>query len=116
VLIPRQGQLGDFIRSNYHSSDALTNAIVHVQSTAEANGLSGHEVALRWVKYHSALKPELGDAMIVGASSPAQLESTMKGLAAGPLPKEVVEAVDGVWESAMETAPDYSPFMTSTTW
>ena len=111
-----QGALGDFSRATYYSSLALTDAITHVQAEAEKYGLTGHEVALRWVRFHSALEPELGDAMIVGASSPAQLETTMKNLNAGPLPEEVVEALDGVWESARESAPDYSPFLERTSW
>jgi aflatoxin B1 aldehyde reductase len=61
--------------------------------------------------HHSALKRELGDAMIVGASSPAQLEVTMKACGEGPLPEGVLRAVEGVWESASEWAPDYSPFL-----
>ena len=104
-----QGKVGDHVRANYNSSDALKNAISHVQSEAEKHGLTGHEVALRWVRFHSALKAEMGDGMVVGASSPAQLESTMKSLAEGPLPDAVVEAVNGVWESARDTAPNYSP-------
>ena len=111
-----QGSLGNFSRSNYHSSPTLTNAISHVQDEAEKHGITGHEVALRWVRFHSALKAELGDAMIVGASSPAQLETTMKGLEAGPLPEEVSEAVDGMWDSARESAPDYSPFLERSEW
>ena len=111
-----QGALGNSSRSNYHSSSALSTAISHVQEEAEKHNLTGHEVALRWVRFHSALKAELGDAMIVGASSPAQLETTMKGLEAGPLPEEVSEAVDGVWESARESAPDYSPFLERSEW
>ena len=103
-----QGAIGEHVRKIYHSSDGLTNAIAHVQQVAETYNLTGHEVALRWVRYHSALKPELGDAMIVGASSSSQLESTMKGLNAGPLPEAVAKAVDEVWESARDTAPDYS--------
>ena len=111
-----KGQVSDVTRAAYASSDALTNAIAHVQNVAAKNDLTGHEVALRWVMHHSALKAEKDDAMIVGASSPKQLDETLKACAAGPLPKEVVEAVDGVWESAKETAPDYSPFLTQSKW
>lgn len=105
-LTRSQGALGDFFRATYHSSPTLKHAIARVQAEAEKNSLTGHEVALRWVRFHSALRPELGDAMIVGASSPAQLETTLQSLEAGPLPKEVVEAVSGVWETARKETAD----------
>lgn len=100
-----------FSRLQYHSSPALESAISRVQSIAAVHGLDSHEVALRWVQHHSVLKPEFGDAMVVASSSVAQLEKTMQSLALGPLPKEVVDTVEGIWESVMDTAPDYSPFL-----
>ena len=111
-----KGQLSDFTRNTYGSSDALTNAIAHVQEVAAKNGLNGHEVALRWVMHHSALDAEKGDAMIVGASSPKQLDETLKACAAGPLPEEVAAAVNGVWANAKATAPEYSPFLSKCKW
>lgn len=115
-LTTSQGALGDFSRATYHSSPTLTDAFVHVQTEAEKHSLTGHELALHWVRFHSALKPEVGDAMTVGASSPAQLETTMKSLEAGSLAEVIVEAVEGVWESAKEEVPDYSPFLERTSW
>ena len=110
-LTPSQGALGDFTSTTYHPSPTLTDVIAHVHAEAKKQGLTGHDIALRWIRFHSALKPGLGDAMIVGASSPAQLESTMKSLDIGPLPGGCCEGGYGVWETARERAPDYSPFL-----
>ena len=65
--------------------------------------------------YHSPLKRENGDAVVIGASSPQQLEKTLIACEAGPLPMELAKAIEGVWEGAKEIAPDYSPFLVKST-
>ena len=89
-------QLGEHFRRIYDSSNAVKSAIARVQDVADKNGLDGHSVALRWVLHHSALSKEHGDAVIIAASSPEQLEKTLTACEAGPLPKEVAEVVDEV--------------------
>jgi hypothetical protein len=39
-----------------------------------------------------------------GASGPAQLRKTLEGLRAGPLPRGVVERIEGVWEAVKDEA------------
>ncbi|KAJ7133566.1 NADP-dependent oxidoreductase domain-containing protein [Mycena epipterygia] len=43
---------------------------------------------------HSALSKELGDAVVVGTSSTKHLEDNLEALEKGPLPADVVEALD----------------------
>ena len=50
------------------------------------------EIALRWVQHHSALTPE--DGIILGASSVTQLKQNLEDSEKGPLPEEVVKALD----------------------
>ncbi|CAE6457409.1 unnamed protein product [Rhizoctonia solani] len=56
------------------------------------------ECALRWINYHSLLKPEYGDAIIIGASRKDHVDSNLRDLEKGPLPTAVVEALDKAWE------------------
>ena len=63
------------------------------------------ELAYRWVKYNSALKSEYGDGVIVGVSSLKQLKQTLEGLDHGPLPAQVVEKIDAMWETIKHEAP-----------
>ena len=91
----------------YHK-DALLDAAKKVQDAAEKAGITGHAVALRWVLHHSALKGELGDAMIIGASSFQQLEENLEICKAGPLPADLVRVVEDVWGPAKEFAPPSS--------
>lgn len=47
------------------------------------------------------------DGIIIGVSSFAQLESNLKDVQKGPLPEEVVEALDKAWLISKPTAPNY---------
>ncbi|RMZ90533.1 hypothetical protein DV736_g2233, partial [Chaetothyriales sp. CBS 134916] len=72
---------------------------------ADDAGVSKSELAYRWVAYHSSVKQENGDAIIVGASSVNQLEQTLTGLEKGPLPEAAVKAVDEIWQEIEHEAP-----------
>jgi aflatoxin B1 aldehyde reductase len=65
---------------------------------AEESGVGKAGMAYRWVRYHSSLKGELGDMMIIGASNPKQLEETLTELEKGPLDEKVVERLDELWK------------------
>lgn len=64
----------------------------------EKYGLMLRECALRWLAHHSLLGGEKGDAVLIGASSVTHLESNLVDLEKGPLPDEVVGALDKGWE------------------
>ncbi|KDN32961.1 hypothetical protein RSAG8_13948, partial [Rhizoctonia solani AG-8 WAC10335] len=51
------------------------------------------------------LKPE--DGVILGASSAAQLEQNCTDSAKGPLPDEVLKALDDAWELVGAQCPPY---------
>ncbi|KAL2825123.1 NADP-dependent oxidoreductase domain-containing protein, partial [Aspergillus pseudoustus] len=71
---------------------------------AEA-GIPKAELAYRWVAFHSVLSGELGDGLIFGARNGEQLRGTLGGLGNGPLPADVVERIERVWEIVKEDAP-----------
>lgn len=45
--------------------------------------------------------------IIIGVSSHQQLEGNLKELEKGPLPEDVVKAIDEAWKVAKATAPNY---------
>lgn len=53
------------------------------------------EAALRWLAFHSQLAPQ--DAIVFGASKMLQVKENIASIARGPLPEELVIALDGVW-------------------
>ncbi|KAI6941567.1 hypothetical protein KC355_g15530 [Hortaea werneckii] len=79
-------------------NDAYFNALDLLRPVAKKHGLTEAECALRWMTHHSQLKRENGDAIIIGASSTKHIEQNLIDLEKGPLPDEVVEALDRGWE------------------
>ena len=89
-----QGQLH---RGRYWD-DLYFDALDIIRPVAKKHGLTETECALRWLSHHSQLKREKGDAIIVGASSTKHLEENLAALDQGPLPEEVVQALDAGWQ------------------
>jgi aflatoxin B1 aldehyde reductase len=54
------------------------------------------------------LKKELGDAVIIGASSKKRLEENLEALNKGPLPADVVAALDEGWKETRVLPFSYS--------
>lgn len=71
------------------------------------------EAAYRWLAYHSMLKPERGDGIIIGASRPAHLKQNMAFLGKGKLPEDVAQAVEEAWEISRADAPEYFTLYTA---
>ncbi|KAJ3472099.1 hypothetical protein NLG97_g11288 [Lecanicillium saksenae] len=58
--------------------------------------------------HHSGLRVIGGnDGIIVGVSSVEQLENNLDNIEKGPLPEEVVKALDQAWEASKQDAPPY---------
>jgi aflatoxin B1 aldehyde reductase len=77
--------------------DLYFDALDILRPVAKKHDLTESECGLRWLAHHSQLKKELGDAVIVGASSRKHLEENLSALDKGPLPEEVVQALDAGW-------------------
>ncbi|KAK4501751.1 hypothetical protein PRZ48_007560 [Zasmidium cellare] len=85
--------------------DELLRGAMKVHEAAQKHGLTGHAVALRWVLHHSALRADLGDAMLFSAPNLSQLEENLKICDQGPLPEELVKVMEDVWLVAEPVAP-----------
>ncbi|OQE14471.1 hypothetical protein PENSTE_c035G05615 [Penicillium steckii] len=112
--IPQEGRFADSSStgSNYRKryfKDANFEALSIVEPVVAKHGLTLVETALRWVHHHSALKIDNGgrDGVLVGVSSFGQLETNLQDLQKGPLPEEVVEALDKAWLVAKPYSPPY---------
>lgn len=78
-------------------NDAYFDALDVIRPVAKKLGMTTAEAAVRWVSHHSLMKKEHGDAVIIGASSAAQLEENLTNLEQGPLPDEMLKAFDEGW-------------------
>lgn len=88
-----------------YTKPSYLEALAKWEKIANDVGCSRADLAYRWVTYNSPLKPEHGDAIIVGASRPAQLDQTLTGLEKGPLPQGAIKAIDEIWEEIKADAP-----------
>ncbi|KAH8883108.1 aldehyde reductase [Thozetella sp. PMI_491] len=92
-------------RRRYAENPKFMAALGKWVSIAEGEGIGGAELAYRWVAYHSGLKREHGDALIIGASSLQQLEETLSGIEKGPLSDTALLGIDEVWEGLKDEPP-----------
>jgi aflatoxin B1 aldehyde reductase len=115
-LVPNEGRfsntsdrMGSMYRDRYFK-DATFEALRLVEPVAEKHNLTLLEIALRWCVHHSELKTRVkggNDGVIIGVSSQSQLESNLRDLEKGPLPDDVVKALDEAWMVAKPTTPVY---------
>jgi aflatoxin B1 aldehyde reductase len=80
-----------------------------IEPVAKKHELSLLEIALRWCVHHGKLQVKDGgrDGVIIGVSGFAQLEGNLRDLEKGPLPEEVVEALDKAWMVSKASTPTY---------
>ncbi|KAL2220762.1 NADP-dependent oxidoreductase domain-containing protein [Thermoascus aurantiacus ATCC 26904] len=112
--IPAEGRYSDKAESgklyrNRYFKDATFEALRVIEPVVEKHGLTMLETALRWVHHHSALNMKDGgrDGVLIGVSSFEQLVSNLRDIEKGPLPDEVVEALDKAWLIAKPTTTSY---------
>ncbi|KAL8937657.1 MAG: hypothetical protein Q9211_003573 [Gyalolechia sp. 1 TL-2023] len=86
---------------------SIISAASRVAMAAKDRGIDGHAVALRWTVYHSMLRAESGDAVILGASSVEQLDKNLAAVEAGPLEDDLANIVYEVWERVQDDAARY---------
>ena len=112
--IPQEGRFsnrsisGDRYRKRYFK-DATFDALRLIEPLAQKHNLTMVEIALRWCTHHSALKIQQGgrDGVVIGVSSLGQIETNLKDLEKGPLPDDVLQALDEAWLIAKPTTPNY---------
>lgn len=101
------GKMGEMYRARYFK-DSTFEALEIVEPVVKKYGLTMVETALRWVVNHSALTIKDGnDGVIIGVSSLAQLDENLKDCEKGPLPEEVVQALDKAWLVSKPDTPNY---------
>lgn len=68
------------------------------------------EAAYRWLAYHSNIRKEDGDGIIIGASEISHLEQNLTTVQKGPLPESVVQAFEVAWKETRTESPKYFRF------
>lgn len=104
----RDSATGTRYRDRYYR-DTTFEALSIIEPAIAKHGLSMPETALRWVHHHSKLQIGNGgrDGIVVGVSSFAQLETNLADAQKGPLPQDVVDALDKAWFVAKPDSTHY---------
>ena len=85
----------------WHTQDF--HAVERLRAIARLAGRSLVSLSINWLQHHTA-----ADAIILGASSLAQLNDDLVAAAEGPLPEEIVKACDQVWQDLRGPLPVYN--------
>ncbi|KAH7076013.1 NADP-dependent oxidoreductase domain-containing protein [Paraphoma chrysanthemicola] len=102
-------QWGQLYRDRY-LNDANIKALKVIEDVTGHHGLTMLETALRWTIHHSALNTRSkggNDGVVVGVSNFQQLEENLRDFGKGPLPHDIVEALEKAWLITKATAPSY---------
>ena len=106
--IPSEGRYADESVRKTYWKDSTFDALKELKEAADKNGLTMIEIGLRWMMHHSKLNMKDGkDGIILGASSIAHLDSNLSDLEKGPLPEDVLQALDRAWMIAKVNTPNY---------
>ena len=97
---------GKVYRDRY-MNDAYLDALAEIHRSCEGHGLDAISVALRWLIHHSQLNAERNDGIIIGASSLEHLRHNLTAVTEGPLPTEVLAAID---DAALKAQPKWPPY------
>ncbi|KAI5115715.1 hypothetical protein M0805_009264 [Coniferiporia weirii] len=101
---PKAGNTGLMYRQRY-LKDGYFQILPMLKEVADKHGLKLTEIALRWAQHHSVLTPE--DGIILGVSSAKQLEQNCLDSEKGPLPDDVVAALEEAYKIVGFDAPPY---------
>ncbi|EFY94040.1 NADP-dependent oxidoreductase domain protein [Metarhizium robertsii ARSEF 23] len=78
-----------------YDKDKYHEAIRSLDRMLDPHGIPKTEVALRWLAFHSKLEPR--DGIIFGSSKLSQVKLNVAAIKKGPLPEDIVAALDGIW-------------------
>lgn len=107
------GSLFAPIYSALYCKESMYEALDDWEVIAKEAGITRAALAYRWIFWHSVLKAENGDAVIVGAAKVWQLQETLKAIEDGPLGKKTVDAIEAIWKKVEHEAPvdNYADFL-----
>ena len=92
---------------NRYWKKSFFEALDIIKTACAGAGLGVAEATLRCLAYHSMLRTDRGDAIIIGASSLTHLCQNIESLNAGELPRSVLDAFNEAWELTKPDSPEY---------
>lgn len=90
----------------WYDKPSFHNAVRRIVELCEPHEIDIADAVLRWTVHHSLLDGEKGDAIIIGPRNSVQLAQNIHGLHDGPLPGDLVEAFDSLWNEVKDDASE----------
>ncbi|KAJ5167360.1 uncharacterized protein N7482_006141 [Penicillium canariense] len=90
-----RNKIANGLNAKYDMSE-MHAAMNDLLDTLEPLEIAGSEACLRWLYHHSVLRE--GDGVILGASKIPQIMQNLTAISKGPLPTEVVQKINLLWE------------------
>ncbi|KAJ3102174.1 hypothetical protein HDU97_000735 [Phlyctochytrium planicorne] len=97
---------GERYRKRYWN-ETYFSAVESLKSVCAKHNVTLISAAHRWMFHHSKLDFTRNDGVIIGVSSIKHAEENLSCCEEGPLPEEIVETFDKVWETTKVIAPTY---------
>lgn len=97
-------------RPNYQGrywKKSYFEAVEEIRRASERSGITCIDAVYRWLAFHSMLRGERGDAILIGASRLQHLKQNLEAVKAGPLPGEMLPVFERAWESTKGDSPEY---------
>lgn len=91
--------MGEMYRSLYANKEATMEALGIWHEIAETEGITGIEMAYRWIVHSSVLDGSLGDSIIFGALKEDHLRGTLAAIEKGPLSEATAAKIEKIWDS-----------------
>ncbi|KAI9570513.1 NADP-dependent oxidoreductase domain-containing protein [Boletus coccyginus] len=88
--------------------EPLLPVVLKLKEGIDTQGIPLPDAAQRWLQHHSALKPEHGDAVVIGASNTSQLQANLRASADGPLPESAVKLFEDIWVTSKGIVKHYA--------
>ncbi|PSN74110.1 Aldo/keto reductase [Corynespora cassiicola Philippines] len=105
---PSNGNIHSAQFREWYDRPSMHAAVQKLEAICKEHDIDMAYAAYRWVLHHSVLDggPVLGrdkgDGVIIGPDSIGQLSMFVEAYGQGPLPDDLVKALDGIWEDVKE--------------
>ena len=86
-------------------NEATVKAFASLSEQCGKHQITMLEATMRWFMHHTTL--EAGDAIILGASSPNQIDASLSSCEKGPLPEVMVKEFQDMWDTTKSNAPTF---------
>lgn len=107
LLTPKAGTRFDEMKmfGHIYLTPIILGALAKVQKVCDDEGITLMEATLRWFMHHSPLGE--ADGFILGASSTAQVEASLRATEQGPLPTSLVNSWEEMYKEIEHSLPMY---------